>query len=243
MSKMQKLMQLISDNKDRERGIRSETIDGGECTLWIYDVIDKWWGVSAEAVGEALESFSGADVAVRINSPGGDVFEGRAIQTLLKQYSGKVTIMIDGVAASAASTVALGGNKRVIADGAFFMIHNSMTVVWGNKEEMRETADFLEKIDGAIGKDYAVATGESREQIETWMNEETWFDAEEAKQHGFVDEIFTDDTEDEATNRSTWNLSAYGNTPKSLAEKPKLELRSPVRDRMSCYIDMVELNA
>lgn len=240
MPNMQKLLQLIVENKDKPKQLRNE--DHGERgSIWLYDVIDPWWGVSAESIGQALQSFGGKPVDLYLNSPGGDVFEGKAMQTRLKAYAGEVTVHIDGIAASAATTVALGADKRIIADGAFFMVHNSWTIAFGNKAEMRKTANLLEQIDNAIGKDYAAATGENADTIKSWMDEETWFSAEAAKAAGFVHEIFTGDDDEAAKNRATWNLSAYANAPKALTERPA-KTPEPVCDRahMGRYVDMLQ---
>ncbi len=242
MRNVQKLLQLIVDNKDKTTTLRAETLDTGKNVLWMYDVIDAWYGISAIDVAKALEGFGGEDVTVRLNSPGGDVFEGRAIQTLLKQYAGKVHIMIDSLAASAATTIALGGDTREMADGAFFMVHNSWTLSYGNKKELRKTADLLEQIDGAIGKDYAAVTGENRENVATWMDEETWFAADAAKDVGFIDSIYTNDTDEQTENRNAWNLAAYSNVPKALTEKPEPEpnMAALNRERLGRHLDMLE---
>ncbi|MEZ0147962.1 MAG: head maturation protease, ClpP-related [Candidatus Reddybacter sp.] len=239
MPNMQKLLQLIVENKDNKpKQLRAEdTGDRGQ--IWLYDVIDPWWGVSAESISKALDGFDGKPVDLYINSPGGDVFEGRAMQTRLKAYSGEVTAHIDGIAASAATTVALGADKRVIADGAFFMVHNSWTIAFGNKSEMRKTADLLEQIDNAIGADYATATGESRDTITAWMDDETWFDAQAALDKGFANSIFTGDDDEAAKNRATWNLSAYGNVPKALTDKPPKQEYD--RAHMQRYVDMLNV--
>ena len=238
MNNMQKLLQLIIDNKDRPRQLRAEAGDSGN-RLYLYDVIDPWFGVSATDVARELDGFGGGDVDLYLNSPGGDVFEGRTIQTRLKQYAGNVTVHIDGIAASAATTVALGGTKRVIADGAFFMIHNSWTYGVGNRNELRKTADLLEQIDDAIGRDYAAASGVERDQIVQWMDDETWFGAQTALEHGFVDEIYTGDDAKAAENRNTWNLAAYKNVPKALIERPQATFERPDRTNFERYLDMI----
>ncbi len=240
MHNMQQLLQLIVDNKDKPKQLFAELI-GDRGSIWLYDVIDPWWGVSAESIGKALAGFDGKPVDLYINSPGGDVFEGRAMQTQLKAYAGEVTAHIDGLAASAATTVALGADKRVIADGAFFMVHNSWTMAFGNKTEIRKTADLLEQIDGAIAKDYAVATGEDAATITGWMDDETWFDAQAALDAGFASSIFTGDDDKAAQNRATWNLSAYSNAPKALTEKPEPQQPAPDRAHMQRYVDMLNV--
>lgn len=239
-NKMRQLLQLIIDNHDRDSTIRAES-KGDRAAVYMDGVIDPWFGISAHAVGRTLEDIGGLDIDIYLNSPGGDVFEGRAIQTRLKRYTGNVSVHIDGLAASAATTVALGGDRRVIAEGAFWMIHNSWTLGFGDRNDLRKTADLLERIDDAIGSDYAAVTGEERSQIVSWMDSETWFSATEAKSHGFVHDIFSGDDAATASNRSAWNLAAYKNAPKALTERPKPEPDARQnRARLGQYIDMLE---
>jgi len=237
MKNIQKLLQLIVENRDREKQLRAEQTATGN-VVWLYDIIDSWFGVSALDVGKAIENFGGADFDLYLNSPGGDVFEGRAIQTLLRRHPGNVTVHIDGLAASAATTVALGGNKRIIADGAFFMVHNSWTLGLGDRNDLRKTADLLEQADDAIGSDYAAATGEERSVITQWMDDESWFNAARSVELGFADEIFSGDDSKAAQNRAAWNLSAYHNVPKDIAAPPEPQFSS--REKLGRYVDMIE---
>ena len=239
MHNMQKLLQLIVDNKDKPKQLRAEH-NGDRGTIWLYDVIDPWWGISAESIGKALAGFDGKPVDLYINSPGGDVFEGRAMQTRLKAYAGEITVHIDGLAASAATTVALGADKRVIADGAFFMIHDSWTLAMGNKQKMRKTGDLLEQMDGAIAKDYGVITGKDFDTVAGWMSEETWFNAEASLDLGFATDIYTGDDNQAALNRNAWNLAAYNHVPKALTDKPEPQQPAPDRAHMKRYVDMLQ---
>ena len=205
---MNKLLQLIQNNAraDKAPAIRAEA---GK--VYVYDVIDRDWGASAKALIEALATMAGQPVALHINSPGGDVFEARAMVAAIRGHGAPVTTYIDGLAASAATYLALAGDTVHIIDGGLFMVHNSWTLAWGNKHEMRSTADLLDKIDGTIANDYARKTGAKADQIAAWMDAETWFTAEEAKAAGFVDEV-TGSADDSKAAR--WNLSAYANAPK-----------------------------
>jgi ATP-dependent Clp protease protease subunit len=213
---MKKLLQLLATNAraDAAPAIRAEA-----GAVYVYDVIDRDWGASAKALVEALASMKGQPVALHINSPGGDVFEARAMVAAIRAHGAPVTTYIDGLAASAATYLALAGDKVHINDGGLFMVHNSWTLAWGNKHEMRTTADLLDKIDGTIAADYARKTGAGVEQIASWMDAETWFTAEEAKAAGFVDEI-TGAAGDANKAASRWNLSAYANAPKA-ADPPQ----------------------
>ncbi len=208
---MKQLLQLLATNArvDKAPAIRAEA---GK--VYIYDVIDRDWGASAKALIDALAPYAGQPVALHINSPGGDVFEARAMVAAVRNHGAPVTTYIDGLAASAATYLALAGDKVHITDGGLFMVHNSWTLAWGNKHEMRSTADLLDKIDGTIANDYARKTGASAEQIAAWMDAETWFTAAEAKEAGFVDEVTGADDDGKA---ARWNLSAYANAPKPKA--------------------------
>lgn len=209
---MNKLLQLLQANAraDSAPAIRADT-SGDVAHVYVYDVIDSYWGASAKAMIDALAGAQGKPIALHINSPGGDVFEARAMVSALRSHGGPVTTYIDGLAASAATYLALAGDQVHITDGGMFMVHNSWTLAWGNKTELRSTADLLEKIDGTIASDYMRKTGASAEQVTGWMDAETWFTAQEAKDAGFIDHI--DGQADAPAALARWNLSAYANAP------------------------------
>ncbi|MCR6477533.1 protease/scaffold protein [Variovorax phage VarioGold] len=217
----QKLLQLLRDNSTTERKplnlVRNEA--DNDATLYIYDVIDAWWGVAAAQVAPQIAALDpSTTLHVRVNSPGGDVFEGRAIRTAIKQFKGKTIGHIDGLAASAATTVVDACDEIEIVEGGFYMIHNGWTITWGNKHEMRKTADLLDKVDGAIVADYAKRTGLDVAQLVKWMDDETWFDASESIEHGFASRLAADPDKaavEDASGRR-WNLSAYEKAPKAL---------------------------
>lgn len=218
---MNKLVQLLRDNAAKERKplnlVRAE--GASEASLYVYDVIDSYWGVSAQAVAQAISGLDqSVTLNVRINSPGGDVFEARAIKSLLDAFPGKVVSYVDGLAASAATTIALAGDEVVMAEGAYFMIHNAWTVAIGNKSDMTEMATLLEKMDGTIAADYAAKTGKSLADVATLMDAETWMTAQEAIDAGFADSIAG--AAPKTQNRAAWNLAAYDKAPKALIEEP-----------------------
>jgi ATP-dependent Clp protease, protease subunit len=209
-----KFQQLYRDNAQRPApsvvGARNEA----SASIYLYDVIDAYWGISAKAMIEALDAAQGVPlVNLHINSPGGDVFESRAIIAAMKRFDGKIVAHIDSLAASAATSIALAASEVVISQGAFFMIHNASGMVWGDKNAMRETADLLEKIEGAIVADYTGKTGKPDQQIIDWMNAETWFSADEAIAEGFCDRLA-----DAPKAKNTWNLAAFDKAPKALLE-------------------------
>lgn len=227
-----KIQQLLRDNVGRERLPVNLQRGEGDASIYIYDVIDAFWGVSALSVIDAISQASDAKVIhIYINSPGGDVFEGRAIMAEIKRFEGKTIAHIDSVCASAATSIALACDEVEMSDGAFFMIHNAASLVWGDKTDMRETANLLEKVEGAIINDYTTKTGKSVEQVAAWMDAETWFTAQEALDNGFVDRLATS-----AKVKNTWNLAAFDNAPASLLarnEQPEEESQADNKPTMA----------
>ena len=216
---MNKFLQLHRDNITRQKQPVNVIKNDAVASIYIYDVIDAFWGVAAKDVIAALASVGNEnEVAIHINSPGGDVFEGRAIMAAIRAHQGKTTAHIDSLAASAATSIALACDEVVISQGAFFMIHNASGMVWGDKTAMRETADLLEKIEGSIVTDYTDKTGAEKQQVIDWMDAETWFTADEAIAAGFCDRLAT-----AAKAKNTWNLAAFAKAPSALRESPPPE--------------------
>lgn len=231
---MNKILQLYRDNAGREKRPVNFVRNAAEASLYIYDVIDADWGVSAAQVIDAVAQAAGAEALhVYINSPGGDVFEGRAIMAALSRFQGKTIAHIDSLCASAATSIALACNEVEMLDGAFFMIHNASCIAWGDKNTLRESADLLEKIEGSIVADYVAKTGKPEAGIVAWMDAETWFTAAEALENGFIDRI-AQAPADKAKVGNAWNLAAYGKVPQALvssaqpaaASQAKLEATS-----------------
>lgn len=208
-----KLHQLILNNQAAPRDVRIVQT-GREATLYLYDIIGEDWfgGVAAKDFVPKLASLDVDTIHLRINSPGGDVFDGRAMATALRNHPARVVAHIDGQAASAATYVALAADEVEIAQGGFFMIHNAWTLAMGNADQLDETSALLRKVDATIVADYQRKTGKDPELIAQWMKETTWFTAEDALTHGFVDRI----AEDQKAAKNQWNLDAYGNAPAAL---------------------------
>lgn len=156
--------------------------------ILIYDDIGEGFfggGVTALSVKSQLDKLSG-DIKVRINSPGGDVFDGFAIHNLLKDYDGQVDVVVDGLAASAASVIAMAGDTITMADNALMMIHDPWTIALGSSEDMSKTAELLDKIKGSIITTYQSQTSLDEDEISGMMRDETWFNTEEAIEKGFA---------------------------------------------------------
>lgn len=158
-------------------------------SISIYDSIGENWegtGVTAKRISAALRSIGAKDVVVNVNSPGGDFFEGVAIYNLLREHEGKVTVRVLGVAASAASVIAMAGDEILMGDGSFLMIHNAWAVAVGNRHDMRDTAAVLEPFDAAMAALYAQQTGMTIKEAEALMDQETWIGAQRAVDDGFA---------------------------------------------------------
>ncbi|MFZ6801935.1 head maturation protease, ClpP-related [Undibacterium sp. Di24W] len=234
--KINKLMQLLKDNAANKAenisSIRMESTES-DMHLYVYDVIDSYWGANAADLVKSLASAGDKTIHLHINSPGGDVFEARAMAAALVAHKGQVISHIDGMTASAATYLALAANEVRMTDGGLFMVHNSWTMAMGDRTELRQTADLLEKIDGTIASDYANKTGATAEQVAAWMDAETWFTAQEAMNAGFIDAIDPNSKGEKA--QAKWNLSAYANAPEQ-----KEEIEAP--DLMALSAQQIQMN-
>lgn len=166
--------------------------EAGKSELYLYGEIADglFWGdeVTPKAFKADLDQCHGA-LDVYINSGGGEVFAGMAIYNMLKRYDGHVTVHIDGLAASIASVIAMAGDEIVMPANALMMIHDAWTVVAGNAADLTATAEELRRMDGLIRDIYAARTGLEGDRIEAWMDEETWFTAQEALDAGMIDAV------------------------------------------------------
>ncbi|ARC87133.1 head maturation protease, ClpP-related [Rhodovulum sp. MB263] len=163
-------------------------------TISVYDVIgEDWWtgeGVTASRIAGALRSIGKKPVTVNVNSPGGDMFEGLAIYNLLREHPAEVTVRVMGLAASAASVIAMAGDRIEMGLGSFLMIHNSWGGVVGDQNDMRAAAGTFAEFDAAMADIYAARTGMDAAAVSEMMNAETWLRAEAAIEAGFADGTF-----------------------------------------------------
>lgn len=151
---------------------------------------DSWFDddVTPQLFKEELVSGSG-DVTVWINSPGGDCVAAAQIYNMLREYEGNVTVKIDGIAASAASVIAMAGDKVLMSPVSMMMIHNPMTIAFGDSEEMQKAIDMLKSVKDSIINAYELKTGLSRTKLAHLMDAEIWMDAGKAVELGFADEV------------------------------------------------------
>lgn len=171
----------------------SEEQDMDERTIGIYDVIgEDWWtggGFTSKRMSAALRSLGKGPVTVSINSPGGDMFEGISMYSMLREHNGEVEIKVMGLAASAASVIAMAGDEVKIARPAFLMIHNCWVMAVGNRHDMAEVSRQLEPFDAAMADVYAARTGESAEAMGKLMDRESWIGGSAAIEQGFADAL------------------------------------------------------
>jgi ATP-dependent Clp protease protease subunit len=158
--------------------------------IYLYGVIGGDWfgeGVTAKQFADDLKALGAVKkIDLRINSEGGSVFDGKAIYSLLNEHKAKIVTHVDGLAASAASFIAMAGDEINMAEGAFMMIHNAWMLAAGDAREFRKQADMLDTVNGTLVDVYAARTGMDAKKIQTMMNDETWMTAQEAIKNGFA---------------------------------------------------------
>jgi ATP-dependent Clp protease, protease subunit len=198
--------------------------------IWLYDQIGaSFWGdgISAKAFQKELTALGKVStINLRINSPGGDVFDGLAIYNQLKSHPARVVVDVDGLAASIASIIAMAGDEIRMAGNAMMMIHNPHGMAVGDSTEMLRTAALLDQVKGNLTGTYAARTGNQRAQLETWMNDETWLTAEAAVQYGFADAV----TQEQRVAASFEMLAHFRNVPDALRRRPENDAARPIRD-------------
>lgn len=154
----------------------------------IFDEIGMW-GVSAKEFIAELKQYAGQAITLTINSPGGSVFDALAIYNALRNSGGEVTTKVMGVAASAASLIFMAGDKRVMPENTFLMIHNPMTGAYGNADEMRDIADVLDKIAASLIGTYVNRSGLGEAEVKALLDAETWLNAADSVAQGFATEM------------------------------------------------------
>ena len=211
-----------------DAAVRGESSDS---TITMYDMIgsDGWSeGVTAKRIGAALRSIGERDVTVLINSPGGDFFEGLAIYNLLREHPHKVTVKVVGLAASAASVIAMAGDEIQVAKSGFLMIHNAWSVVIGNRHDLRSAADVMEQFDASMADLYATAAGIDAKTAAKLMDEETWMNGQAAVDAGFATSLLPADEIVQEQGQTNSSLAAKRRVDNLLAKQgmPRSERRA-----------------
>ncbi|MFJ4624235.1 head maturation protease, ClpP-related [Streptomyces sp. NPDC088812] len=190
-----------------------------EAEVMLYDEVGGWYGATADQFIADLRGVTAPNLRVRINSPGGSVFEGIAIANALRSHPANIVVQVDGIAASIASVIAMAGDRIEMAPNTMLMIHDASGVCLGNASDMEEMAELLDLISDNIADAYAQRAGGTREQWRERMKAETWYLPEDAVENGLADEAVqapksgtpTEPDEDEdAPMARAFDLAAYG---------------------------------
>lgn len=216
--------------------IQANAEDSDSTDVFIYDSIGGWFGMFADEFIESLNNITTKNISVRLNSPGGSLFEGVAIANAIRSHPANVTCFVDSLAASVASLIALAGDRLVMKPQSLLMIHDASTGTHGNAEEMRKTAAVLEKLSDNIAAAYASRAGGTKNEWRDAMLAETWFTAEEAVTAGLADEALPmpprktapDEEEEPVAVRMqrTWDLSMYRYAGREQAPEPKVPAKT-----------------
>lgn len=190
-----------------------------ETVVYIYDEIS-WWGVSAADFSKEFTAIKTGKITLRVNSPGGDVFDGIAIMNTIKDHPATVTCVVDGLAASAASYLIQAADSIVMNQSSQIMIHDAIGVCVGNRDEMNSVAELLDKISANIAEIYAEKTGKSVKYWRDLMLAETWYSAEEAVNAGLADSVADKGAPKDHVVKA-WDLSAYRFQGRASAPAPK----------------------
>lgn len=216
-------------------GVRAAASEADEeRSISVYDVIgyDYWSGegVTAKRVAAALRSMGAGPVKVNVNSPGGDMFEGLAIYNLLREHDGEVTVKVIGLAASAASIIAMAGDKVQIARAGFLMIHNAWVIASGNRNDLIEIAATLKPFDDAMAGIYAARTGQELKAMGKLMDAETWIGGEAAIEGGFADELLASDQVQKGNGKASASAVRRIETALRASGMPKSEAMRLISD-------------
>ncbi|WBW50778.1 Clp protease ClpP [Peptoniphilus equinus] len=208
-----------------------------ENVLYIDGVIaeDSWFDddVTPKLFASELKSKNG-DITLWLNSPGGDCIAASRIYTMLLEHEGKVTVKVDGLAASAASVIAMAGSEVLMSPTSLMMIHNPLTVAIGDSKEMQKAIDMLKEVKESIINAYELKTGLSRDEISNLMDGETWFDKNKAMDMGFCDGTLTDKRSlDIATNMVFSRRAVTNSLLTKINKEVKTHSLSEVEERLN----------
>jgi ATP-dependent Clp endopeptidase proteolytic subunit ClpP len=226
---------LVSEDRVRERAVRAHTAaDNSECwritnadgdvaTLDLYGDIGFWGGVTANDFNQQLKNITAQTLTIHVNSPGGDVFDGIAILNMLRAHPADKHVVVDGLAASAASFISMAGNTVTMMPNSMMMIHDASGGCLGNAAEMQQMADLLDKVSDNLASIYATKSGKgTAAEWRDVMRAEQWYTADEAVEAGLADRVGDTDSPSEfkpPTDR--WTLNFYNYAGRSAAPPPK----------------------
>ncbi len=200
---------------------KNESKEGKHILTLSGNVRKKYWSdddvIDAKSIRNTLDVIS-SDIVIKLNSPGGDVFEGIEIYNYLKDHPSNVTVEVTGLAASAATFIVAGADEVIMNVGTSLMIHEASTFAWGNKQDVQKTLNALETIDDSILSIYSEKTGQTIDQLKEWMNEEKWFTADEAVEFGFANSVKREESREEPQDIAALIQSAVASAVASLQQ-------------------------
>lgn len=212
----------------------------GELSLYGEISNETWWGdeVTPKQFKEDLDALGDIEeLNVYINSPGGEVFAGQTIYSMLKRHKAKVNVYIDGLAASIASLIAMAGDRVVMPENAMMMIHSPWTIAVGNAEEFRKIAEDMDKIRDSMVVSYEARSALTKEEVVQMLDAETWLSAGDCLTYGFADEI--EETKQVAACLDRIILSRYKNTPEELLyEEPVDDNAEELRKKILLELEL-----
>lgn len=201
----------------------TNNVEGDTATVMLYGMIGGWYGVDSESFVTELRGISASQIDLRINSGGGSIFEGAAIYTAIRNHTAKVTAYVDGLAASAASFIAMAADRVVMSPAATMMIHDGSGITMGNRDDHITTANLLDKLSGTIAALYAKRAGgttdEWREHMLADRGAGTWYTAQEAVDAGLADEV--DGAEDTPEDKAVPPVAAVVPNPTTTTDPPE----------------------
>lgn len=176
--------------------VNNQSDDDDTTEVFVYDIIGGWFGVDAAEFVKELQDITTSHIKVRINSPGGNVYDSVAIHNALMMHSAEITVYVDSLAASGASVIAMAGDKVIMLPGSQMMIHDALMYALGNAKELREQADFLDGQSQNIAHLYSARAGGEPDDWREKMLAESWYFAQEAVDAGLADEVYSKTTSD-----------------------------------------------
>lgn len=218
MKNIRTARKLLNLRQGRTEWYRIKNEASGPAEVYIYDEIG-YFGVTADSFVRDVKNIGADRIELHLNSPGGDVFDGIAIYNVIREHPAEVAVSIDGLAASAASFIAMAGDEINIARNAEMMVHDAHGVCVGNAADMRDLAERMDKVSDNIASIYAERTGATVAEWRERMLGETWYSAEEAVSAGLADSIYGPASKIEADN--SWDLSIFNYSGRDKAPAPK----------------------
>jgi ATP-dependent Clp endopeptidase proteolytic subunit ClpP len=209
---------------DKPDWYKIENVSDDEASILLFDFIGWPYNEAGDFI-RALSDLKQGKIVIRINSPGGDVWDANAIHNAIKSHPSKPITRIESLAASAASYIAVAGHKREAYKNAMVMIHEPMTGMYGNQYDLKETADILGQVSDSLIDMYADNTNVGKRELKEMMKNETWMRAKVAKEKGFIDTII----DNASGTKAQFDLSIFANIPNEFKENKELTERDAER--------------